>query len=171
MSLLATKFFIPSLRAEHVPRQVLVEKLEQNLSKPYTLISAPAGFGKTSLVSECLLQSKQQAVWLSLDENDSQAKTFAQYFIGALKQAESSLGNSALALLSNTEVKLESIMTECINDLAKRDKYLVLVLDDYHLIENTAIDKVLTFLVEHSPPSLHLIMTSRVDPSLGSSAK
>lgn len=167
MSLLSTKFYVPPLRSEYVSRADLTGQLEQNIALPFTLVSAPAGFGKTSLVAEWLGQTNCNYAWLSLDEQDNQPERFARYFIAAMQHVDDDLGQTALAKLNNQQTcVLQDLLVDVINDLASRHGCLLLVLDDYHLIENTLIDQALGFLVENSPPCLHLVMTSRIDPSL-----
>ena len=167
MSLLSTKFFIPLLRQEHVARTELIDQLEKNTTLSFTLVSAPAGFGKTSLVAEWLSQTNCSPAWLSLDEQDNQAERFARYFIAALQKVDESLGQTALAKLTKHQpLALQDLLVDVINDLASYQRCFLLVLDDYHLIENPMIDQALAFFVEHSPPCMHLVMTSRIDPTL-----
>jgi LuxR family maltose regulon positive regulatory protein len=178
--ILVTKLFIPPTRSEIVSRPRLLERLNNGLNRKLTLISAPAGFGKTSLVTEWLttVQVKQngdnqgelQIAWLSLDEHDNDLVRFLSYFISALnriKEIEGALGKEALQMLQSPQpLPPETILTSLINDVAVTDFKVVLVLDDYHLIEAQPIHEALNFLIENQPPQLHLAITTREDPPL-----
>lgn len=175
--LLSTKFYIPPTRPELIERPRLLQQTNEGLHHKLTLISAPAGFGKTTLVSEWVEQLRledpdkvQIIAWLSLDENDNEPKRFLTYFIHALKQAkgiETDLGESALGMLQSSQPPPpEIVLTSLINDFVNFNEDIILVLDDYHVIEMPAIDDALVFLLDHLPSNLHLVITSRVDPSL-----
>jgi LuxR family maltose regulon positive regulatory protein len=178
--LLTTKLFIPPTRPELVPRPRLIERLEEGLHRKLTLISAPAGFGKTTLVTEWLdnvwldAQNETQAVkkvaWLSLDEGDNDLAHFFSYFIAALNQIEgreAALGKGALTLLQSLQPPpTEAVLTPLINEIATIPDRIILVLDDYHLITSQPIHDGLTFLVEHLPPQMHLVIATREDPHL-----
>ncbi|UCH58466.1 MAG: hypothetical protein JSV61_09610, partial [Anaerolineales bacterium] len=165
--LLATKLYIPQPRSDFVPRPRLVEKLSQGLNRKLTLISAPAGFGKTTLISEWVNQSGLPVAWLSLDEGDNDLTRFLSYFASALKRIDENISNTGLAiLLSPQPTSIESVLTEIINGVASFGQSFILVLDDYHVIEAQAIHDALTFLLDHLPPQMHLVITSRSDPLL-----
>ena len=173
--ILVTKLFIPAVRPELVRRPRLIEQLNRGLSRKLTLISAPAGFGKTTLVTEWL-QSKGDVStspfvfgWLSLDEGDNDPTRFLTYFIHSLNRIDgfASLGQGALALLKSPQPPpVETVLTPLINDLAGISEKIVFVFDDCHLIESQAVYNALTFLLEHLPPQLHLVITTREDPLL-----
>ncbi len=132
-----------------------------------TLISAPAGFGKTTLLSEWIPHSERCVPWLSLDANDNDPARFWAYVIAALQMLQPDLGASALALLEAPQPPpIESILTLLLNDVAAFPDRFVLVLDDYHLVETPAIHAALTFLLDHLPPQMHVMITSRSDPPL-----
>lgn len=175
--LLSTKFYIPPARPELISRPHLLQQLKEGLHRKLTLVSAPAGFGKTTLVSEWVgffradnSSKVQRIAWLSLDENDNELTRFLSYFVHSLKQVditEANIGDSALAMLQSSQPpSTEVILTSLINDFANISEDILLILDDYHVIEMPAIDDALTFFFEHLPPNLHLVITSRVDPSL-----
>ena len=167
--LLATKLNIPPVRPQIVPRPRLIEKLKEGLSYNLVLISAPAGFGKTTLVSEWirLSQPQIQAPWVSLDEADNDPVRFWDYFIAALKMHWPATNESTSAMLHSPQpYPSESILTALINDLTTVSDDFAVVLDDYHLIKNEAIHAGMTFLLEHMPPKMHLIIATRVDPEL-----
>jgi LuxR family maltose regulon positive regulatory protein len=173
--LLSTKFFIPSTRPELIPRPSLVERMNEGLYRKLTLISAPAGFGKTTLVSEWV-QVLSKAVpsaaiaWLSLEEGDNDLTRFLTYFVAALKQVEgidATFGVSALSMLQSPQPPpVEGLLTNLINKMAAYPDRIVFILDDYHLIETQTIHNAVTFLLEHLPPQLHLIVATRDDPNL-----
>ena len=163
---LETKFFIPSSRANLVKRDRLIQALHQSIKGKLTLISAPAGFGKTTLLAQWLEQTKFSYTWLSLDERDNEPIRFWTYFVAALQKIEPQLGESTIALLRNSETDFELFLTPLINEISIRETAILLVLDDYHGITNLAIHQALTFLLNHLPPTLHLIIASRCDPPL-----
>ncbi len=180
--LLETKLFKSALRPTIIARQHLIDRLNDSVGKGtagfaarLTLVSAPAGFGKTTLVSAWLAQvtqfnpqlSDEQLAWLSLDENDNDPSRFLTYLIAALQTAVSDLGEKAAALLQSAQPPAaETILTLLINDISQNNRPLILVLDDYHVITTPSIHQVLGFLLEHLPPQLHLLLTTRSDPPL-----
>ncbi len=169
MPLLATKLFIPPRRPRDsvVDRSRLTDRLKALNDQRLTLISAPAGFGKTTLVSEWIPHSDYCVSWLSLDADDNDPVRFWTYVIAAVQMLRRNLGEEALALLAERPLPpIESILTSLLNDMAAFPDRLGLVLDDYHVIEAPAIHTALTFLLDHLPPQMHLLITSRSDPPL-----
>ncbi len=178
--LLTTKFYIPPTRPELVLRPRLIKQLNEGLHRKLTLISAPAGFGKTTLVTEWLdnlrldakneTQTENKIAWLSLDEGDNDLVRFLTYFIAALNQIEgidTTFGKGTLSmLLSPQPPPIETILTSLINEFATISVRIIFVLDDNHLIEIQPIHDVLTFLLEHFPPQMHLVIATREDPHL-----
>ena len=168
-SLLATKLYIPQPRPKIVPRPHLIERLNECLSLgcKLTLISAPAGFGKTTLISEWLAGSKRPVAWLSLDEGDSDPTRFLTYLVAALQTIATNIGEGVLAVLHSPQPpSTESILTNLLNEITTISHSFILVLDDYHLIDSKPVDEALTFLLEHLPPHMHLVITTREDPHL-----
>jgi len=167
IELLNTKLFIPRPRKNLVFRPRLVERLNAGLEKKLTLIAAPAGFGKTTLLSEWIPQSPRCVTWLSLDDADNDSTRFWTYFIVSIQQLRSELGEGALALLQSLQVPpISSILTTLINDITAFPDAFVIVLDDYHIIESQSIHEGLTFLIAHLPVNMHLVITTRIDPPL-----
>jgi LuxR family maltose regulon positive regulatory protein len=204
--LLSTKLYIPPVRPRErvVPRPRLIERLNEGLpretggfARKLTLVSAPAGFGKTTLVSEWIhrcfgagtgagrgevtspLQPLQtlHVAWLSLDDGDNDLARFLAYFIAALQTVAADIGKGASGVLQASGPQpppTESILTALINDIAAYQddpatgsgRGLILALDDYHVIESREIDKALAFTLEHLPPRMHLVIVSRMDPTL-----
>src|SRR5215472_14539789 len=166
--LLATKLHQPRPRAQLVPRVHLVERLQQGLSGALTLASAPAGFGKTTLISQWLAGCARPAAWLSLDERDNDPTRFLTYLIAALQTSAPTLGKGVVgALQSPQPPPAEPILTAVLNDItASIADPFVLVLDDYHLIDTPPVDHALTFLLDHLPPQMHLVIATREDPPL-----
>ncbi|MBI5962302.1 MAG: LuxR family transcriptional regulator [Chloroflexi bacterium] len=165
--LLTTKFHIPQARTASVPRPRLVSRLQQGLTQKLILISAPAGYGKTTLLCEWLTASGQTTAWVSMDKGDNDPSRFWSYVIAALQDAFFS-GSSTLSVIQTSPALTpnETFITELINELDKLPQSLILVLDDYHLIETQAIHDGLSFLLEHAPRRFHLVIATRADPPL-----
>jgi len=141
-SLLKTKLNIPPLRPRLVPRPRLMERLQEGLNYSLILISAPAGFGKTTLLSECVRKNQPdtRAAWFSLDEGDNDPTRFWSYFIAALQNIQPACGEKILPLLhSSQQPAFEQILTVLINDLAEIEDDFVVVLDDYHLVNSQSV--------------------------------
>jgi LuxR family maltose regulon positive regulatory protein len=168
-TLLRTKLFAPPLRSDLISRPRLIERLHQALQPGHklTLISAAAGFGKTTLVSAWVQQTEQPFAWLSLDENDNDLIHFLTYIIAALQTIESSIGKGSLAALQSPGTAgSEIILTPLLNEITEFANDLVLILDDYHVVESQPVDEALTFLLDHLPANMHLVVATRVDPPL-----
>ncbi len=167
-STLVTKLHIPPLRAEVVARDRLVQRLEDGVraGRMLTLISAPAGFGKTTLISAWLQASGRAAAWLSLDDGDNDPIRFWRYVIAALQTRVPSVGLSAAAMLAAPQTPLESLAAALLNDLVEVDQALVLVVDDYHLITDPPLHASFDFFLDRLPPSLHVVIATREDPPL-----
>jgi LuxR family maltose regulon positive regulatory protein len=165
--LLTTKLHIPSVRTEIVARQHLIERINDGLPRKLTLISAPPGFGKTTLLGEWLAQTDIPAAWLSLDEGDDDVIRFLVYVIAALQTIDLEIGKALPAMLQSPQVpSAEAIVTVLINDIASHDSRFLLILDDYHVIQALSVHKALSFLIDHLPPTLHLVIATRADPPL-----
>lgn len=165
---LATKLQIPRSPPKTVARTRLIERLNEGLDRKLTLVSAPAGFGKTTLVSAWAAGSGRQVAWLSLDDGDSDEARFLNYLVAALRTILPSLGESVLlALRSPQPPQTEALLTNLLNDIvASSADNFVLVLDDYHAIDAKSVDAGLTFLIEHLPPQMRLVIATREDPQL-----
>ncbi|HSJ89214.1 MAG TPA: LuxR C-terminal-related transcriptional regulator [Anaerolineales bacterium] len=166
---LATKLYIPPSRPKVVTRSHLIERLNEGLRHMpgVTLISAPAGFGKTTLVSEWVTDCQRPAAWLSLDEGDNDAARFLTYLIAALQTISPNLGGQILGLLQTPQPPPpEAIWTDLLNEISTIPESFLLVLDDYHMIDAKAVDRVLNFLLEHQPPQMHIVIATREDPDL-----
>src|SRR5215203_6084663 len=167
LPLLVTKLYVPPPRPGVVPRPHLIARLDEGLHRKLTLISAPAGFGKTTLVSEWVATGGRPTAWMSLDEADRDPPRFLSYLIAALRTVAPDIGEGLLDVLQSSQSPpAESILTSLVNEIAALPHPLVLVLDDYHVIDAEPIDRALTFLLEHLPPQLHLVITTREDPRL-----
>jgi LuxR family maltose regulon positive regulatory protein len=167
VELLSTKLFIPRPRPNLIARPHLVDLLNAGLERKLTLIAAPAGFGKTTLLSAWIPLSPRCVTWLSLDEGDNDPTQFWTYFITSLQSLRPDLGASALALLQSPQAPpLPAILTALINELSSFPDAFAIVLDDYHLIDSQPIHESLTFLIAHQPPNMHLVITTRSDPPL-----
>ncbi len=173
--LLQTKLFVPPVRPNLVPRPRLIEGLNQGLQpgRKLTLISAPAGFGKTTLVSEWVACCQRPAAWLSLDEGDNDPSRFLAYLVAALQTVVADIGKGMVAMLQSPQPPpIESILTVLLNEITAVPANFILVLDDYHLIDAepvnapASVNGALTFLLEHQPPQMHLVISTREDPDL-----
>ena len=166
-SILATKLYVPPDRSKIVLRPRLIEQLNQGLHHRLTLVSAPAGFGKTTLVSEWIASCGRPVAWLSIDESDSDLTRFLIYLISALQTINAGIGSDVLQGIQTSQPPpIESILTTLLNEISTIPNEFILVLDDYHLIDARAVDNALTFLLEHLPPQMHVVVTTREDPNL-----
>jgi LuxR family maltose regulon positive regulatory protein len=172
-ALLKTKFYVPRPRRGQVPRPRLSERLDHGTASKLMLVSAPAGFGKTTLLAGWLAAGpagpagERLAAWLSLDERDNDPASFWTYVIAALRTVAAGIGESALALLQAPRPPpAETVLTALLNDLAAVAGGIVLVLDDYHLVDAREVQDGMAFLLDHLPPRLHLVIASRADPAL-----
>ncbi|MBN1428934.1 MAG: hypothetical protein JXB07_11160 [Anaerolineae bacterium] len=168
-SLLSTKLYIPSPRPNLVARPRLVEQIETGVRQNHrlTLISAPPGFGKTTLIGEWIDSSRQPVAWLSMDEADNDPARFTNYLVAAFRQIDETIGQATqLALQSPSTPSIQGLVTPLINDIIAAGKTLILVLDDYHLISSLPVQQMVTFLLEHQPPSMHIVISTREDPPL-----
>lgn len=165
--ILATKLFIPKSRKELVVRNRLYKKLDVDPEKKLILVSAPAGFGKSTLVSNWAVTKRKRAAWLTLDKEDNQAARFLNYLITALQKLDRLLGKQAVQMLAaNRLASSNAVLTSLINDLQKIHGEIYLILDDFHLINDQEIFEALTFILDHCPDNFHLLIISRSDPLL-----
>jgi LuxR family maltose regulon positive regulatory protein len=167
LPLIRTKLYRPRTSGDLVPRPRLLERLDQRQERPLTLVVAPAGYGKTTLVATWLDTVDCPSAWLSLDEEDSDLPVFLSYFLAALQTILPDAGGETLMLLKAATLPALPVLTRTlINELEQIDKDLILVLDDYHYIRELAVHGLLTELLRHPPRALHLVLTSRSDPLL-----
>jgi LuxR family maltose regulon positive regulatory protein len=162
---LVTKLCVPPVRPDLVRRPHLSERLKKGLDRKLTLVSAPAGFGKTTLVAQWLRSIERPSTWLALDQGDNDPARFLTYLLTALQTVEPNIGRSAQGALEALQpAALDVILTSLINDIAAAPTPFVLVLDDYHVIHTLPIHQQMAFLLEHQPPEMHLVIVSREDP-------
>jgi LuxR family maltose regulon positive regulatory protein len=163
--LLTTKLYIPPVRPDHLPRPRLIERLNEGVDRKLTLISAPAGFGKTTLLSEWARRSAFPVAWISLDTADNDAARFWSYVIVALQTIHEGVGESALTALQSPQPPLiEQLLTGLINEIAQVPAPFVLVLDDFHVITGQHVRDGMTFLLDNLSRQMHLVLSSREDP-------
>ncbi|HNB52449.1 MAG TPA: AAA family ATPase, partial [Anaerolineales bacterium] len=169
---LATKLYIPPPRPKIVLRPRLLEPLKEGLHRKLTLLSAPAGFGKTTILSEWIASFEQneprvRAAWVSLDEGDNDPARFLTYFIAAVQTLGVQVSTQVLGALQNPQLPpIEDLLTRFLNDLTAYPEPFILVLDDYHVIEARPVNDALAFLLKHLPPQMHLVIVTREDPDL-----
>jgi LuxR family transcriptional regulator, maltose regulon positive regulatory protein len=165
--LLASKYYFPAHRLDLVPRPGLLAYLEAGLSRKLTLVSAPAGFGKTTLLSEWIRDHGHPAAWLSLDRNDNDPSRFLTYLIAALGRLEADFGADVQAALEESlPPQLEALLTRLVREIEGLPAKSIIVLDDYHLISSKRVHEVINFLIEYLPPTIHLVISGRSDPPL-----
>jgi len=167
--LLTTKLFTPPPRPDLVPRPRLIKQLNIGTTCKLALISAPAGFGKSTLLSAWVqqIENGKRVAWLSLDESDNDLTRFLTYIIAALQTCDPNFGQGILTILQSPgELNLELVLTNLINETSKFPNNITLILDDYHVIETPQIDQAITFLLDHLPPQMHSIIASRIDPTM-----
>ncbi len=165
--MLLTKLHIPSARNNTVLRPELYEKLNKGLSRKLILVSAPAGFGKTTLVSDWIHQRQIPAAWFSLDKGDNDPVEFLSYIISGIQSIHATFGQSAFKLLkSSNKPNTESIAALLINDILNIKQNFLLVLDDFHFINSREILELTTYLLQHIPGNIHIVILTRSDPAL-----
>jgi LuxR family maltose regulon positive regulatory protein len=166
-TLIRTKLHLPFTRPGLVRRPRLEEQISQGLCGPFTLISAPAGFGKTTLVSSCIANCGMSVAWLSLDKDDNQTERFLSYLVAALQGADHTIGSEAAQLMAAAQqAPPEAVLTSLINDLDSASGEIALVLDDYQFLSSQAVHEQVVFLLEHCPRTFHLVIATRSDPPL-----
>jgi LuxR family transcriptional regulator, maltose regulon positive regulatory protein len=167
--LLMTKISLPIVRHRLVPRNELLRQLREGLQDGHllTLLSAPAGYGKTTTIRMWVREAGQNVAWVTLDKSDNDLRQFLTYVLTALQQAGDNLGQAAREVVENTQqINLQRILGLLINDLYALDQPIVLVLEDYHLIDNETIDQVIEVMLNQAIANLHLVITTREDPNL-----
>ena len=165
--LLATKLFVPHPRPDQVNRSHLIDQLNEGVSRKLTLISAPAGFGKTTLLSEWIAQGSQSVAWISLDKSENDPVQFIHYLIAAVQNSYPKIGEAALSQLQSSQrPPVESILISLIQDFSGLSDELIIVLDDYHSIDADSIHQLIRTLLDYLPVQVHLTISSRVDPPL-----
>ena len=168
-TLLSTKLHIPRSRRELVHRPRLIERLDAGFRGKLTLVSAPAGYGKTTLVTDWIAHSQVPAVWLSLEKSDNDLSRFLSYLIEALQGIHPDIGTDVQSILdpeADPIGEIEQLLTALVNDIAGSATRLALVLDDYHLVTEFKIHQALDFLLDHLPPGIHVVIISRADPAM-----
>lgn len=166
-TILATKLYVPKPQPRSVQRARLSERLDEGSERALTLVSAPAGFGKTTAITTWVAGCGRPVAWLSLDAGDRDPARFMAHLIAALQTIQPQIGHSVLpALLSPQPPLMDAILTVVLNDIAAVPERFILVLDDYHLVDTRTVDDAVTFLLTHLPPHMHLVISTREDPQL-----
>lgn len=163
-TLIKTKLYKPRIRDDLVPRPRLVYRLNQGLNRPLTLVVAPTGYGKTTLVTQWLADCPQPAAWLSLDETDNDLVLFLDYFIAAIQTVFPEACQETLVLLRATHLPSRDYLTTVlINEISEFPEQFLLVFDDYHRIEDEAVHQLVGALVSSRLQRMHLVLAGRVD--------
>jgi LuxR family maltose regulon positive regulatory protein len=167
--MIATKLYVPKLRLGLVTRPRLRVRLRRGAESRLTLVSAPAGFGKTTLLAEWLAEAPgedRSVAWLSLDSSDNEPASFWTCVVTALQTAVPVVGSSALELIASSPLPTDLVLTTVLNELAAAPGEVWLVLDDYHLVDSHDVRDGMAFLLEHLPPHAHVVISTRADPDL-----
>jgi LuxR family maltose regulon positive regulatory protein len=165
--IIQTKLYRPPIHADFIPRPQLLEQFDGWQQRPLTLVSAPAGYGKSTLVSSWLESLDVPAAWLSLDENDNDLELFLTYFLACVQTSFPDAVDETVALIGSAELPpLRFLSTSLVNELDHLPQRFVLVIDDYHVIGDSKIDDLLSELFTHPPRPLHLVITTRSDPEI-----
>ena len=166
-NLLTTKLYKPPARTNVVERPRLIQQLNNGLEGRLSLISAPAGFGKTTLASEWIANNERPSAWLALDDGDNDPNCFLAYLIAALRTILNTIGDRAVNLLQAPQPPPpDAVLTSLINDISGVQESFILVLDDFHVINSPEVTETVNFIIENLPPQMHLAITTRRDPDL-----
>ncbi|MBI5950836.1 MAG: tetratricopeptide repeat protein [Chloroflexi bacterium] len=167
LPLLQTKTSIPPARQNRVERPRLMERIEEGMKRTFTLILAPAGFGKTTLIAEWARSTPMPVAWLSLERSERTSERFISYFICALQQISPQVGQTAQAMLTSGQAMAEeAILFSLLNDLSEIKEDYAIILDDYHLLDGSEVNTILQSLLEYLPAQMHLVITTRTMPEL-----
>ena len=167
--LLTSKYRLPAPRPGAIARGRLADRLQAACRSTLTVVSAPAGFGKTTLLTQLLVTASGDGAavaWVALDQRDNDPAVFWTYLVTAVSTAVDGIGTGALQLLASPPPPMDAVLSTLLNDLNGLPTDLVLVLDDYHLVESPEVHEAMTFLLEHQPPQLHVVLATRADPPL-----
>ena len=166
-AIIRTKLHLPPIQKDHLHRRRLLDRLDEHLQRPLTLISAPAGYGKTTLASCWLETSDDPSAWVTLDEGDNDLRLFLSYFLTAIQTIFPNMGRQTLAMVNvATIAPVKAIVGSLINEIDRIEQPFILVLDDSHLIKDESVLEVLNQLLRHPPQSMHLVLIGRRDPLL-----
>lgn len=166
-TLIKTKFFFPLSNPQHIYRSELIERFVKGLNRRLVVVSAPAGSGKSALVSSAIRKYENDCCWISLDVRDADPKLFLKLLLAGLQTKRPEFGLSTAEILnSSSSISTDQIITSFVNELSEVQEKTFLVLDDFHCLDSTEIDDVTSFIIEHKPPSLVLIIVTREDPSI-----
>jgi len=165
--MLKTKLFIPSTNTNIVHRTELFDKLDKGLERKLTLISAPAGFGKTTVLSDWISSNTIQTAWYSIDKGDNDPVKFMTYFIAGIQTLIDNFGENVLKILQSPQkLQIESILGMLINEVLNIEKDITFVFDDFHLIDSPEIFEIITYLLDYKPQQLHIVLSTRSDPRI-----
>lgn len=167
LEIIHTKLHRPPVPSDLVVREQLIDRLNKRLNRPLSLVCAPAGYGKSTLVSSWLETCDLPTVWLSLDEGDNDLHLFLSYFLTAIQTIYPKVGHELQAVLKGQELpSVAFLIGRLVNELDKIDTPFVLAMDDYHVIQNNAVHEIFKGILKHPPQTMHLVLVSRIDPPL-----
>ena len=164
--ILPTKIFVPSTRQETVLRARLIKLIEDDFKEKIIVVTAPAGFGKTTLVCNWIGQYNYSTAWYSIDESDNEISIFISYLTAAFQSVDGLCGGDSFSLILTQSTTYKQIITQMVRDCLRYERDLILVLEDYHFVEAKEIHELVDFLLKHKPQNLHVVLISRTDPSL-----
>ncbi len=165
--LLTTKLFIPKLRSAIIHRNRLTNKLDSGLESKLTLVCAPAGFGKTTLLVDWISNGNRPVAWVSLDQTESDPICFIQYLTGALKKIKENIGESTISMINATKgISTEAIAMNLISEILEIHNDFSMVLDDFHIIDNQDVYRIVELILDNMPDNMHLAISTRIDPLL-----
>ncbi|MDB1124232.1 LuxR C-terminal-related transcriptional regulator [Vibrio algarum] len=165
--IIKTKLYCAPPKSGYVTRQALLDRLERVTEMKLTLVSAPAGFGKSHLLASWNARRNRRGCWLSLDRNDKNTDTFLTYLVAAIREMDSALADEAWNLVqAHAETNYENVVAALVNELTYYPGDVVLILDDYHLAESVTINKIVNTLLDRLPRNVHLVLITRSDPAL-----
>jgi len=166
VNILPTRIFVPSIRLDTVPRSRLINVLENEYKEKTITVTAPAGFGKSTLVCDWISRHTITVAWYSITSGDNDKEVFMSYILAAFHSVNKILGQESISLLRSKNTEIDQIITELIKECIRFERDIVLVLEDYHNIQVSEIHKLVEFLIRHKPDNLHVIIVSRTDPPL-----
>lgn len=166
------RFQIPPVAAKRLQRPELMERLQNGVSLPVTILSAPPGYGKTTILAQWAEEAKQKIGWITLDRYDNDPAVFLEHFVRAMQSIQPGIGKAVFSMLqADKKPKMEDVLKKLLDDVALVLSDFVIVLDDYHLITSRPVHAMMTYLLTYLPPQMHVVVVSQADPPFGELAR